>query len=764
MNGMLGEQSSGCEPIDVCGEAQVVCTQRETGETIASLTEGVSGGSFETYPLFFCDTPDNEPSCVPFRTGEFTGNVSETDGDGDGIQDDNDNCPSVFNALRPIDGDVQPDKDGDGVGDVCDPCPFDADTDACTSVNPDDLDGDEIPNSQDNCVNLPNPEQLDDDEDGKGDACDKCPDYPNPGSKGCLTTIYEVASGNVPENEAVFLEDMVVTAQEGNGFYVQLNPASEVFEGKEFSGIWVYNGGSDFQPTVGAVLSIDAAYQLYFGEPELANPTITTAGEGVFIEPEVVQPGDIATSGGLSAAYTGVLVSVKDVVVESITPDPAGQTEPTNEFSVTGGLLVDDYFYKVAPFPGVGETISSITGVLKYSWNNTKLLPRSVDDVVLGPPTLNAFSPDMVYVTENTTGSATPPLMLYLTAPFEADTMIQFESSAPETVAVANGSMLIPADEISIQVDLIAGDKSEEPVTLTATYGDTSVSVQVIVVGTDDDPSLVSLTPSSSSASPGGLVEFTVAFSAPTPGAGLNLDWEATSTENETLNPPVTAGSVAVEGGVFSTTFELTMPDNPTEVLVSVSLGDESLETLVNVTTLVVGGLVLSEIYYDSPGEDGGKEWIKLYNASGETMNLSGHSLGWGGTDWTYGTLDLSGSVEPWSCVLVGGPTSSGDNGNPTFDISVNLEPDLQNGGSKADGVALFAVPAFELTNQTIPTDVVLYGTENGSGLIGPDGQDAPVHVDDVPSGFSLQRVSLDEWTTTDSPTPAACPALVPVP
>ena len=216
--------SNGCEPIDVCGEAQRVCIKQETGETLGSLEAGVSGGTFETYPLFFCDTPVDEPTCVPSRPGEFSGQASDEDWDGDGIVNDEDNCPDVFNPFRPVDGGIQTDKDSDGLGDVCDPCPFDADTTACTSVNPDDLDGDGTVNAADNCVNIPNEDQLDTDSDGKGDPCDPCPEYSNPGNQGCLTPIYDIASGLVAENEAVFVEDMVVTAVEEMDFSLNSIP------------------------------------------------------------------------------------------------------------------------------------------------------------------------------------------------------------------------------------------------------------------------------------------------------------------------------------------------------------------------------------------------------------------------------------------------------------------------------------------------------------------------------------------------------------
>jgi hypothetical protein len=62
----------------------------------------------------------------------YTGVPSATDSDGDGIPDSADNCPSVFNPIRPVDNGMQGDADNDGVGDACDPCPLDANTTTCT--------------------------------------------------------------------------------------------------------------------------------------------------------------------------------------------------------------------------------------------------------------------------------------------------------------------------------------------------------------------------------------------------------------------------------------------------------------------------------------------------------------------------------------------------------------------------------------------------------------------------------------------------------
>lgn len=94
------------------------------------------------------------------------GSASDTvegppDVDQDGVPDAEDNCPNVPNPD-------QADADGDGIGDACDPTPW-----------PDE-DGDTIPDTEDNCPTVANPDQADVDGDGVGDACDNCPTKANP--------------------------------------------------------------------------------------------------------------------------------------------------------------------------------------------------------------------------------------------------------------------------------------------------------------------------------------------------------------------------------------------------------------------------------------------------------------------------------------------------------------------------------------------------------------------------------------------------------
>lgn len=102
--------------------------------------------------------------------------------DGDGIPNGQDNCPVNPNSD-------QKDSDEDGLGDVCDACPNDPDNDS---------DGDGVCGDVDNCPNTPNPGQEDTDGDGIGDACesttdadgdgvpdgtDNCPNTPNTDQK-----------------------------------------------------------------------------------------------------------------------------------------------------------------------------------------------------------------------------------------------------------------------------------------------------------------------------------------------------------------------------------------------------------------------------------------------------------------------------------------------------------------------------------------------------------------------------------------------------
>ncbi|MEM6702013.1 MAG: thrombospondin type 3 repeat-containing protein [Acidobacteriota bacterium] len=115
----------------------------------------------------------------------WTGGPAPPDGDGDGTEDQADNCPLDYNPdQEDLDGDGQGDAcdfddDDDGVDDEYDNCPLisnsdqddndlDEEGDACDA----DDDNDTVLDTSDNCPLTANTDQQDSDEDGTGDVCD----------------------------------------------------------------------------------------------------------------------------------------------------------------------------------------------------------------------------------------------------------------------------------------------------------------------------------------------------------------------------------------------------------------------------------------------------------------------------------------------------------------------------------------------------------------------------------------------------------------
>ena len=104
-----------------------------------------------------------------------------TDSDGDGIRDKDDECPDVFGTAE-FNGCPDTDTDNDGVMDCCDECP---ETPGLAEFNGcPDTDGDGVPDKDDECPKTPGLKILngcpDKDGDGVADKDDACPEVPGP--------------------------------------------------------------------------------------------------------------------------------------------------------------------------------------------------------------------------------------------------------------------------------------------------------------------------------------------------------------------------------------------------------------------------------------------------------------------------------------------------------------------------------------------------------------------------------------------------------
>lgn len=381
----------GCEPLDVCGAAKLACVSGDTGGvTLAQMKTAIEA----TYPLFFCGTPDLEPSCVPSRPSEYTGAATDDDLDGDGVVNGDDNCPNVFNPPMLIEPGVQSDADGDAKGDACDTCPTD-NTDTCMMLDADDMDDDGVPNASDNCIRLANPTQTDGDGDGKGDDCDSCP-TPNPGLSACPTTIEALRDPMHPDHAAVTAPGVVVAVQDvyvtgirpatGNsrGFHIETGTQ------KQFTGIFAFTGGTSPAVKIGDKVTVTGTYSLYFGLHELVVGTVTVqeTGKALPFSPLVVDPSMVATGKALAEPYQSLLLKADLVDITNNNPDAPMDFD---EFAITGGLRVDDGLADAVKDMGLGNAcpnatkLDSVAGVLSYSFNNSKLMPREKADVVLGP-------------------------------------------------------------------------------------------------------------------------------------------------------------------------------------------------------------------------------------------------------------------------------------------------------------------------------------------------------------------------------------------
>jgi len=104
---------------------------------------------------------------------------------------------------------------------------------------------------------------------------------------------------------------------------------------------------------------------------------------------------------------------------------------------------------------------------------------------------------------------------------------------------------------------------------------------------------------------------------------------------------------------------------------------------------------------------------------------------------------------------VVGGPTSSADNANPTFDLSYTISPGLQNSGADADGVALFNMRCAQVTASTVPVDAVVYGPTNTNSLLDETGVASSPDVGDASGGQTIERTDLaGTWQIQATPTP----------
>jgi cysteine-rich repeat protein len=638
-----------CDTLDVCGAAKAVCLQSEVGKNLAALR----AANTSAYPLFACGAPENEPTCSPRRTSTdsrwlasrngstvYTSEIRPDDGDGDGVTNDVDNCPAIFNPVRPMDNGNQADTDGDRVGDACDPCPLAAGATTCGVPDPADDDGDAVPTWRDNCPFMANPGQEDTDSDGKGNACDGCPEQAegtcanpdpsdpdldgiltpgdncayvanpdqadtdgdaqgnacdpcavaNPNGAACPATVYDLktpVNGAIPLlNSKVAVSDVIVTAVNAtgtSGYFVQVHPPLEG-RGVDYSAIYVFAPKANI--AVGDRLDITSAtLVLYFGVLELTDVQVTKRSSGNALPPPVVVRSDeVRTGGPRAAALDAVLLELRDVTITGGENnfDEFIVSEDPNSNPAQSGLKVDDQAFDYPERP-VGTRFTTLRGVLTFSFNEYKLLPRSAADMRLPLPPLPAltgFSGGGFIRVGSSTGDTFPQVLtVTMASAFPEDVTVAVTSSAPEALEVVGGGVTLPAGQTSgvVKLNPLAQNTG---VTLTATLGGSSREATVRVLGESEQPAVSRITPDAVTVVPGGTVTLTVELDRPAP-ANTSVALSTDPGDLGTFGAQNGALAVAENATQASVTFTVAENAQGNSGTVTARLGDSSASTAV---------------------------------------------------------------------------------------------------------------------------------------------------------------------------------------
>ncbi len=277
-------------------------------------------------------------------------------------------CPTT----APTDDDDSATEDDDDVMDDDDSGPDDDDVvDDDDSVDDDDVVDDDDSGADDDDV-------VDDDDSGDDDDSSQVPEW----------SIYDVQGGVVTPGVQLELAEVVVTgvdiASSGDGIGLFVSEPG----GGEFSGLWVYTGAGAEAFSVGNTVDVIGWYEEYdnggawpapLTEINIADHTLDS---GVSLSsnpspqpaPSVVAVADLLVE-ATAEPWEGVLITIENLTVEDA---DLGY----GEWAVDGGFRVDDKLFEFPTPLSPGDTFTSITGVLDYSYGNYKLEPRDAADFV----------------------------------------------------------------------------------------------------------------------------------------------------------------------------------------------------------------------------------------------------------------------------------------------------------------------------------------------------------------------------------------------
>ncbi len=581
------------------------------------------------------------------------------------------------------------------------------------------------------------------------------PDLVDPGSH----LVYQLNGNGVAEDALIDVSGVIVTGVNttetlGHPIFVQLPPTDPDYAGPDGSGLYIYIRKTDFVPAVGDLINVRGKVVNESGWAWL------NYGRGVEVlssgnalpAPIVVPPAAIATGGARQIALQAVRVQVDHVRVTDLAPAPSpGDSLPTQEFAVTGNLLVDDFLF-LATTPRLDDHFIMIRGILHHSFGASRLLPTAATDLVRHPR-LARFEP----ATETLQVGSQRELRLYIDQVWPQDLTVALSYGSAALSGPA--TLTIPSNSLSAAF-FIDGLAPAAAVTIAASLDGESLSASVQVVDAAQ-VAVARLTPEFQKWARNSTTAFTVELAGPAPQGGQTVYIDSSGANYDKVEVPtsvlVPAGESRVDVPV------LTKSGTGTALLSAYTLANTAPypSTEIQVVPSYPRGLLLAQVLYNPIHDDDQREWIVLYNATGTRVDLGSYELRMANnnnpnfTSTLYRTALPAQELAIGACFVVGGPQSDADNGAPVYHHAVDLNPDLVNATSaQSAAVALFTTAGVQL-------DTVIYGGDGTNpGNIRDEGGSSSVDVANsaVSAGASIRRRQDNQWEATAPPTPNLCP------
>lgn len=202
-------------------------------------------------------------------------------------------------------------------------------------------------------------------------------------------TIYEIQYGGNLTDTAVSVVGIITSNRWCDSYGGALADAPGPWHG-----IQLYSG-SALTVSRGDSVEVRGTVAEYNGKTEIMVSQIITLGTGTIPAATDVSLADIKTGSPNAESYEGVLVRIP----KSLTLDTTWMSPTYGEWAVSNGqdtLRIDNTSNTYGIYyarPAVGDSVA-ITGILNYTFNNFKLMPRDSADVVNYGPTGAAGNPE----------------------------------------------------------------------------------------------------------------------------------------------------------------------------------------------------------------------------------------------------------------------------------------------------------------------------------------------------------------------------------